>query len=104
VAGADGVGLCSTAHPYGPNNTSSTQANEGTLALTSDNLVATKNAMRSFTDDKGELIAVHPDLLLVPPELEETAIKIVSGDLDPDSANNTSTSTRTATRSWSGTT
>lgn len=89
VTGADGVGLLSTAHPYGPSNTGSTQANEGTLALTSDNLIATKNAMRKFKDDVGELIAVHPDTLLVPPELEETAIKITSGELDPDSANNT---------------
>lgn len=88
VAGADGVGLVSTVHPLGPNN-ASTQGNEGTLALTSDNLVTTKNLMRKFTDDNGELIAVHPDTLLVPPELEETAIKITSGELDPDSANNT---------------
>lgn len=89
VAGADGVGLVSTAHPLSPSNTGSTQSNEGTLALTSDNVVETKNRMRSFTDDQGELIAAHPDTLLVPPELEETAIKIVSGDKDPDSANNT---------------
>lgn len=89
VAGADGVGLVSTAHPLSPSNTGTTQSNEGTLALTSDNVVETKNRMRSFTDDQGELIAAHPDTLLVPPELEETAIKIVSGELDPDSANNT---------------
>lgn len=87
VAGADGVGLFSTAHTVVPGG--ATQANEGTLALTSDNLVATKNAMRSFIDSEGELSIAHPDLLLVPPELEETALKIVSGDLDPDSANNT---------------
>ena len=88
VTGSDGVGLLSTAHPRSPSD-SATQANEGTLALTSDNVIATKNAMREFTDGAGELMAVHPDTLLVPPELEETAIKIVSGDLDPDSANNT---------------
>ncbi len=88
VTGADGVGLLSTAHPLAPNNTGSTQSNEGTLALTSDNVIATKNLMRGFTDSQGELMAVHPDTLLVPPELEETAIKIVSGDLDPNSAEN----------------
>jgi hypothetical protein len=87
VAGADGVGLLSTAHTVTPGGT--TVANEGTRALTSDNLVLTKNDMRSFVDSEGELTAAHPDLLLVPPELEETALKIVSGDLDPDSANNT---------------
>lgn len=88
IAGPDAVGLVSTAHPHSASD-SSTQSNEGTRALTSDNLVASKNAMREFTDDRGELLATHPDTLLVPPELEETAIKIVSGDLDPDSANNT---------------
>lgn len=88
VAGADAVGLCSTAHPLSPSNTGDTQSNEGTLALTSDNVVETKNRMRLFTDDQGELIAAHPDTILVPPELEETAIKIVSGEKDPDSAEN----------------
>lgn len=89
VAGTDGVGLVSTAHPYAPNNTGQTQSNEGTLALTSDNLVETKNRMRSFVDDQGELFAVHPDTLLVPPELEETALKIVNSDREEGTANNT---------------
>lgn len=88
LAGADAVGLFSTAHPLSPSNLASTQSNEGTLALTSDNVIATKNRMREFTDDQGELFAAHPDTILVPPELEETAIKIVSGDLDPNSAEN----------------
>jgi hypothetical protein len=88
LTGADGVGLVSTAHPLSPSN-AGTQGNEGTLALTSDNVVETKNRMRNFTDENGDLMAVHPDTLLVPPELEETALKIISGDLDPDSANNT---------------
>jgi phage major head subunit gpT-like protein len=86
VAGADGVGLFSTAHPVIPNGT--TVANEGTRALTSDNVVATKNDMRAFVDAEGELTVAHPDTLLVPPELEETARRIVESPLDPDSANN----------------
>ncbi len=88
VAGADSVGLCSTAHPATPSN-SSTQSNEGTLALTSANVSATRLLMRAFTDDRGELIVVNPDLLLVPPELEETALQIVGTDLEVGSANNT---------------
>ena len=65
--GADGVGLCSTAHPYSPANTGTTQSNEGTYALTIDNLDTVRQAMRNFTDDKGQLLGVSPDLLLVPP-------------------------------------
>ena len=76
--GADGVALLSTAHPYSPANTNTTQSNEGTLALTIDNLDTTRQAMRNFTDDKGQLLGVSPDLLLVPPELERTATQLVS--------------------------
>ena len=78
TAGADGVALLSTAHPYSPANTNNTQSNEGTLALTIDNLDTTRQAMRNFTDDKGQLLGVNPDMLLVPPELERTATQIVS--------------------------
>ena len=76
--GADGVALLSTAHPYSPANSSTTQANEATLALTIDNLDTTRQAMRNFTDDAGQLLGVNPDMLLVPPELERTATQIVS--------------------------
>ena len=78
VAGADGVGLLSTAHPYSPSNTGTTQANEGTLALTIDTLDTTRQAMRNFTDDKGLLLGVNPDMLLVPPELERNATQLIS--------------------------
>lgn len=87
IAGADSVGLCSTAHPATPTN-SSTQTNEGTLSLTGGNLTTTALLMREFTDDRGELINVHPDTLLVPPELEETALQIVGTDRVLGSNNN----------------
>jgi len=76
--GADGVGLLSAAHPYSPANTNTTQSNEGTLALTIDNLDTTRQAMRNLTDDKEQLLGVNPDMLLVPPELERTATQLVS--------------------------
>ena len=76
--GADGVALLSAAHPYSPANTGNTQANEGTLALTIDNLDTTRQAMRSFVDDSGLMLGVNPDMLLVPPELERTATQLVS--------------------------
>ena len=76
--GADGVALLSAAHPHSPANASTTQSNEGTLALTIDNLDTTRQAMRNFTDDKSQLLGVNPDMLLVPPELERTATQIVA--------------------------
>lgn len=87
IAQADSVGLCSTAHPATPTNTS-TQSNEGTLALSSANLTTTALLMREFTDDRGELVSIKPDTLLVPPELEETALQIVGSDRVLGSANN----------------
>ena len=76
--GADDVGLLSAAHPHSPANSSTTQANEGTLALNIDNLDTTRQAMRSFTDDAGQLLGINPNMLLVPPELERQATQIVS--------------------------
>jgi phage major head subunit gpT-like protein len=76
--GADAVGLLSTAHPYSPANSGTTQANEATLALNIGNLDTTRQAMRNFTDDAGQLLGVNPDMLLVPPELERTATQLVS--------------------------
>ena len=76
--GADGVALLSAAHPYSPADTGTTQANEGTLALTIDNLDTTRQNMRNFTDDAGQLMGINPDTLLVPPELERTATQLVS--------------------------
>ena len=76
--GGDDVALLSAAHPHSPANSNNTQANEGTLALTIDNLDTTRQAMRSFTDDKSQLLGVNPDMLLVPPELERTATQLVN--------------------------
>ena len=78
LSGADGVGLCSTAHPYSPAQSGTPQSNEGTLALSLPNLDTTRQNMWNWTDDKGDLMAVTPDILLVPAELERTATQILS--------------------------
>ncbi len=76
--GPDGVALCSTAHPYSP-QTSTTQSNEGTLALNLDNWDATEQTMKDLTDDRGELLDIVPDLVLIPRALKRTA----AGIFDP---------------------
>jgi len=86
--GADAVGLCSDAHPFSPHKTGDTQANEGTYTLNKDNVGAVREAMMAFTDDNGNIAGVTPNLLLVPPELEDEALVIVGSLLDPESANN----------------
>lgn len=69
--GGDSVALCG-AHPYSPTN-STTQSNAGSTALSYDAIIATRKLMRAFKDDTGELTPVMPDILLIPPGLEETA-------------------------------
>jgi len=73
--GADSVALCGS-HPYSPSN-ATTQSNAGSTALSYQAVVDTRRTMREFKDDRGELVAINPDTLLVPPELEEKAFSIV---------------------------
>jgi phage major head subunit gpT-like protein len=74
--GGDGVALCSNSHPYS-NSNASTQDNSGTSAFSHDNVVATRQLMREYKDDRGELVSVNPDTILVPPELEDEAFETV---------------------------
>lgn len=73
--GGDSVALCG-AHPYSPSN-ATTQSNTGTTALSYQAVVDTRKLMRAYEDDRGELVPVNPNLILVPPELEDTAHDIV---------------------------
>lgn len=88
IGGPDNVALCSTAHPYNEADSTS-QSNEGTLALSKDNVGTTRQLHMALTDDRGDILGIMPDLVLLPPELEDTAIEIGMSQLDPDSANNT---------------
>lgn len=85
--GGDAVALCSSSHPYSPGN-GSVQDNAGTSALSYDAVIATRKAMREFKDDRGELVQVNPDTLVVPAELEETAWTILETLGKPGTANN----------------
>ena len=86
--GADSQYLCDGSHPASPANTASTQSNAGTTALSRDAIIATRKLMRAFEDDRGELINVNPDTLLVPPELEDVVYPLVNSELKPGGANN----------------
>ena len=84
--GGDAVELCG-AHPYSPSN-ASTQSNDGTTALSYAAIDSTKQAMRAYEDDRGELVPIMPDMLLVPPELEKTAVEILGAEAKPGTADN----------------
>jgi phage major head subunit gpT-like protein len=61
--GADGVAVCSAAHPNSPVRQGSTQSNEDTLPLTVENWDTSRQRMRAFTDDRGQLIGANADLV-----------------------------------------
>lgn len=86
--GPDAVVLCSASHPYSSDQSGSVQSNTGTSALSDANVSATRVAMMKFTDDRGDIMDVMPDTLIVPPELEDTALKVTKSLLEPTSANN----------------
>lgn len=87
--GADGVALCSASHPLSPMKPGSVQGNTGTAALTKANVSVVREAMMAFTDDNGNKMAVTPNAILVPPQLEDEALEISKSLLDPTTANNT---------------
>jgi hypothetical protein len=87
IAGPDGVGLCSTAHPRSSED-STTQSNEDTNALSEANLSTARQDHMALTDDRGDIMDVMPDELLVPPELEDTALKLVRSAQEPGTGNN----------------
>lgn len=87
ATGPDGVALCSDAHDTSPQDTANL-VNEGVLALSKANVSTTRQLHMALTDMNGDLLNVMPDELLVPPELEDTALEIVRSQLDPTSANN----------------
>jgi phage major head subunit gpT-like protein len=70
----DGQAYFSAAHDLNP---AGNQSNLGSLALTADNFNTTRATMRSYTGEDGRPLAVNPNLLVIPPQLEKTAREIL---------------------------
>lgn len=85
--GPDGIALCASNHPLAPNSTD-TFANAGALPLNADNLETTRNEMLQWTDDKGNLLVINPDTLIVPSALRKAALVIADSDKEPSTNNN----------------
>lgn len=71
TTGGDGQALCSASHPRSDGGTA--QDNADTATLSESSLKTAEMAMESTLDDKGQLITVMPNLLIVPPALKHTA-------------------------------
>jgi phage major head subunit gpT-like protein len=82
----DALSLCNDAHLN--SDGANSQDNKGTTALSYAAVDTTRTAMKRFTDYRGNVMAVEPDLLLVPVTLERTAYEITRSSGDPTNANN----------------
>jgi len=85
----DGLPLCSTLHTRADGGATQSNASATSIALTETNLETAILAMRNQLDDRGNLVSIVPNTLLVPPALEKEAIEITksmnrSGTADND--------------------
>jgi phage major head subunit gpT-like protein len=88
MTGMDGLSLCNSAHTSNASSGYTNQSNTGTTALSATAIEATRRLMAAWTDDRGNIIAVNPDLILIPRALEETAWTIIATKGKVDSAEN----------------
>ncbi len=65
-----------------------TQSNVQTYILNATNLEKARNAMKAWTDDKSNLLAVNPDTLIVPSNLRKAAQVVADTDKEPDTTDN----------------
>ncbi|HJW75356.1 MAG TPA: hypothetical protein VJ787_06755 [Thermoleophilia bacterium] len=82
---ADGLSLCNAAHVNADGGNS--QSNTGTSAFTLDAVNTTRIAMRKFKNSRGLLQSVRPNLLIGPPELEQSMWEVVRSTGKPNTAN-----------------
>ena len=81
----DGQYFFDTDHSEGD---SGTQSNKGTSALDASALQVAITAMMKYKDDKGKLLGIVPDLLVVPPDLQWTAMELLESTYWPGSQAN----------------
>lgn len=84
IIGPDGKGLCAADHPCGPESDYTFTNADSSLELSSSNLEKIRTRMMEWTDDRGNLLVLNPDTLLVPPALREAALVISGSEKKPD--------------------
>lgn len=82
----DGLSLCNGAHTS--TNGGSTQGNAGATAFSPVSVEATRLLMKKFLTNTDQRFEVVPDLLVVPPDLEEAAYELTASSGKVDTANN----------------
>lgn len=82
-ASFDGVPFFDPNHPLDP---AGVQSNTFGLALTAANYDTVRSTMFGFRGEDGQPLEVMPNLMVVPPQLEMTAKRIVNADLIANAA------------------
>ena len=83
----DGVSLCSTAHPLVSGGTNSNRPTVG-ADLNETSLEAAVIQIAAWTDERGLLIAAKPKKLVVPPQLQFVAERLLKTELRVATADN----------------
>ncbi len=87
TVGGDGVALASTAHPYDGGNWANTFSSQ--LDLNESSLLqACINIRSGFVDEAGLKIYARPKMLIIPPQLNPVATRLLKTELRPGTANN----------------
>lgn len=84
----DNKPLFSTLHPRADGGTAQSNASSTGLTLTEGNLETQMTQGRKLLDDKGQRIVLRYNRLIVPVDLEKTAMIITNSTLRPGTANN----------------
>lgn len=86
VKGPDNVSLCNAAHHLVSGDDA--QTNTGTLDLTVDNLETTLIAMRDFKDDRGDVMDVQGNLIVVGTYWAKTAKQLIGSNKEAFTGDN----------------
>ncbi len=85
--GGDGVALASTSHPYDGGTWANTHSTP--LSLNEASLISAAKSIRTnFVDEAGILQDIFVDKLVIPVNLEDTAMRLLQTELQPGTANN----------------
>jgi len=84
----DGKPLCSTLHPRADGGTAQSNASSTGVVLSEPNLEVGRLALEKALNDKGQIAAFTADTLLVPLDLEKTAMILTGSSARPGTANN----------------
>lgn len=82
----DTLSLCNSAHTS--TNGGSNQGNSGSTAFSGVSVEATRLLMKKFLSNTDQRFEVKPDMLIVPPDLEEAAYELTASSGKVDTANN----------------